>query len=168
MPATQRAQRSKNSRFQARLKISSENEIFERATHRGPIFCGEIETLRLKFSSEIENFERDWKFRARLNFFDRWALWGFGLPLRFGPRCERPRCQIASDVGRAMRTTKVSMALLAPDSLCQPDLRNLQNLHLENPVTSLNKEVRPFFLGDNSIWSFPSISSLSDYSISRS
>ena len=25
--------------------------------------------------------------------------------------------------------------------------------YLENPVTSLNKESRPFFLGDNSIWS---------------
>ena len=36
-------------------------------------------------------------------------------------------------------------------------------------LTSLNKEVRPFFLGDNSIWSFPCVSSLSsDYSISRS
>ena len=32
-------------------------------------------------------------------------------------------------------------------------------------LTSLNKEVRPFFLGDNSIWRFPSVSSLSDYSI---
>ena len=30
----------------------------------------------------------------------------FGLPLRFGLRCEHLRCQIASDVGRAMRTTK--------------------------------------------------------------
>ena len=30
-------------------------------------------------------------------------------------------------------------------------------------LTSLNKEVRPFFLGDNSIWSFPSVSSLGDY-----
>ena len=30
----------------------------------------------------------------------------FGLPLRFGLRCEYPRCQIASDAGRAMRTTK--------------------------------------------------------------
>ena len=30
----------------------------------------------------------------------------FRLPLLFGLRCERPRCQIASDVGRAMRTTK--------------------------------------------------------------
>ena len=28
----------------------------------------------------------------------------FRLSLRFGLRCERPRCQIASDVGRAMRT----------------------------------------------------------------
>ena len=35
----------------------------------------------------------------------------FGLPLRFGLRCECPRCQIASDSGRAMRTTKVQMAL---------------------------------------------------------
>ena len=26
-------------------------------------------------------------------------------------------------------------------------------------LTSLNKEVRPFFLSDNSIWSFPSVSS---------
>ena len=65
----------KNSRFRSRLKISIGNEIFERATHRGPIFCGEIETSRLKFSSEIKNFDRDWKFRSRSNIFDRWALW---------------------------------------------------------------------------------------------
>ena len=32
-------------------------------------------------------------------------------------------------------------------------------------LTSLNKEVRPFFLCDNSAWSFSSVSSLSDYSI---
>ena len=38
---------------------------------------------------------------------------------------------------------------------------------LENP-NLLNKEVRPFFLSDNSIWSLPSVSSLSDYSIWRS
>ena len=57
----------KKSRFRSRLKISIENEIFERATHRGPIFYGEIETSRLKFSSskiqtisiEIEIFDRD-------------------------------------------------------------------------------------------------------------
>ena len=49
----------KNSRFRSRLKISIENEIFERATHRSPIFVGEIETSRLKFSSEIKFFDRD-------------------------------------------------------------------------------------------------------------
>ena len=58
----------KNSRFRSRLKISIENEIFERATHRGPIFCGEVETSRLKFSSEIKNIDRDWNFRSRSNF----------------------------------------------------------------------------------------------------
>ena len=31
-------------------------------------------------------------------------------------------------------------------------------------LSSLNNEVRPFFLSDNSIWSLPSASSLSDYS----
>ena len=35
-------------------------------------------------------------------------------------------------------------------------------------LTSLIKESRPFLLGDHSIWSFPSVSSLSDYSIWRS
>ena len=35
-------------------------------------------------------------------------------------------------------------------------------------LTSLNKEVGPFFLSDSSIWCFPSVSSLSDYSIWRS
>ena len=35
-------------------------------------------------------------------------------------------------------------------------------------LTSLNKEVRPFFLSDDSIWGLPSVSSLSDYSIWRS
>ena len=36
----QRAEDQKDSRFRARLKISSEKEIFERATHRGPFFVG--------------------------------------------------------------------------------------------------------------------------------
>ena len=35
-------------------------------------------------------------------------------------------------------------------------------------LPSLNKEVRQFFLGDKGIWSFPSVSSLSDYSTWRS
>ena len=76
----------KNSRFRAGLKISSENEIFERATHRGPIFCGQIETSRLKFSSEIKNFDRDQKFRSGSNFFDRWALWERFRRFRFRVR----------------------------------------------------------------------------------
>ena len=36
----------------------------------------------------------------------------------------------------------------------------LWNRHLENPVTSLKNESRPFFLGDSRIWSFPSFLSL--------
>ena len=32
--------------------------------------------------------------------------------------------------------------------------------HSLKALTSLNKEVRPFFLGDHSIWSFPSVSRL--------
>ena len=74
----------KFSRFRSRLKISIENEIFERATHRGSIFSGEVETSRLKFSSAIKNFDRDRKFRSRSIFFDRWALWDWrvqGNPL---------------------------------------------------------------------------------------
>ena len=56
------------------IEISIENEIFERATHRGPILSGEIETSRLKFSSEIKNFDRDQKIRSGSNCFDRWAV----------------------------------------------------------------------------------------------
>ena len=61
----------KNSRFRSRLKISIENEIFERATHRGP-----------NRDIEIKIFERDQKFRSRLkisieiNFF--WSLGPLG------------------------------------------------------------------------------------------
>ena len=32
-------------------------------------------------------------------------------------------------------------------------------------VRMVNKEDRAFFLGDNSVWSFPSVSSLSGYSV---
>ena len=75
----------KNSRFRSGLKISSENEIFERATHRGPIFCGEIETSRLKFSSEIKisieikNFDRDQFFLIVGPSGSRWGLSKWGL-----------------------------------------------------------------------------------------
>ena len=53
-------------------------------------------------------------------------------------------------------------------TLQKGNLKVYLNLPTLKTLTSLNKEVRPFFLGDNSIWSFPSVSSLSDYSISRS
>ena len=58
----------KKSRFRARLKISSENETSSEPPTAALFFCGEFETSRLKFSSEIKNFDRDWKFRARSNF----------------------------------------------------------------------------------------------------
>ena len=38
--------------------------------------------------------------------------------------------------------------------------RSKRAFHALKTLTSLNKEVRPFFLGDNSIWRFPSVSSL--------
>ena len=56
------------------LKFSSELEIFKRATHQTPIFCGEFWRSGLKISSEIENFKRDWNFQAILKFFKIWAL----------------------------------------------------------------------------------------------
>ena len=33
------------------------------------LFCGEVETSRLKFSSEIKKFDRDWKFSSKIEFF---------------------------------------------------------------------------------------------------
>ena len=52
---------------------------------------------------------RCWSAMRKIGIFlrssDAKCLW-FGHSLRSGLRCERPRCQIASDVGRAMRSTK--------------------------------------------------------------
>ena len=31
--------------------------------------------MEIEISSEIKNFDQDYKFRARSIFFDRWALW---------------------------------------------------------------------------------------------
>ena len=50
----------------------------------------------------------------------------FGLRLQFGLRCEHSRCQIASDVGRAiMRTTKFTPKIHAQD--CWQSLRFLNS-----------------------------------------
>ena len=76
-------------------------------------FCGEIETSRLKFSSEIENFDRDQKFRSGSNFFDRWALWEYSRRIVANPpACHRslsgtsaPKCpgSVPRSVYRALR-----------------------------------------------------------------
>ena len=96
-------------KFQSRLKISSEIE------NKAP-FMGNYQgrdwyfQARLEISIEIEicnpglktssvwieNFTRS----IGIEFFQSQGPLGrFGLPLRLGLRCERPQCQIASDVG---------------------------------------------------------------------
>ena len=72
------------------LKFSSELEIFKRATHQTPIFCGEFWRSGLKISSEIEIFKRDWNFQAILKIFKIWAFreifnlaWKFQSRLKF-------------------------------------------------------------------------------------
>ena len=67
----------KNSRFRSRLKISIETEIFERATHRGPIFVGGGGGGNRDI--EIKIFERDQKFRSRLKIsIDIKFFWSLG------------------------------------------------------------------------------------------
>ena len=60
-------------------KISIENEIFELATHRGPIFCGGNRDIEIKiFARDQKKIDRDHE------NFDRWALWDVCCPvLRF-------------------------------------------------------------------------------------
>ena len=53
-----------------------------------------------------------------------------------------------------------------PPCTVRPLRRSLEHYQILRTLSCLNKEVRPFFLSDNSIWSSPSVSSLSDYSIS--
>ena len=62
----------------------------------------------------------------------------FGLPLRFGLRCERPRCQIASDVGRAMRATKDNNKKSKNNPL-NPETKQQQN-------NSVNNTLRFFYI----------------------
>ena len=54
---------------------------------------------------------------------------------------------------------------LSPLGLAPSLIDFLSEAQTLKTLTSLNKEVRPFFLGDNSIWRSASFSSLSDYSI---
>ena len=59
---------------------------------------------------------------------------------------------------------------LSAECGCGVQKRLMHTSHRQSlkTLTSLNKEVRPFFISDNSIWSYPSVSSLSDSSIWRS
>ena len=81
-----RAQRLKKFKI---LNFSSEIENFKRATHQTPIYCGKF------WKSGIENFNRDWKFQARLkisskiDFFNLWALRAFSVPEPQSPWKER-------------------------------------------------------------------------------
>ena len=84
-------------------------------------------------------------------FFEIWALRGCGQT--------NPDSTIITAVLAGSSTDKILAVLHRSDAALAGTLKTL---------TSLNKEARPFFLGDNSIWSFPSVSSLSDYSIWRS
>ena len=86
----------------------------------------------------------------------RRALWE-GVPENEGVRGSVPRG--ASEALRGPRAPIVSNE----SQECQKGV-----LTLENGLTSLNKEVRPFFLSDNSISNLPSVSSLSDCRIWRS
>ena len=53
------------------------------------------------------------------------------------------------------------ISLLLKDFFRFPSFANLR-LGTLDTITFLNEEVRLFFPGDTSIWSFPSVSSLSD------
>ena len=82
-----------------------------------------------------------------------WDVWGFVLGT-IVPQGRSEKCLCV-------------FCLLVFSPPTQRNWNRLNRVSLKT-LTSLNKEVRPFFLGDNSIWSFPSVSSLSDYSIWRS
>ena len=74
--------------------------------------------------------------------------------------------------GKGVPTSPVRQVLLATKETS--NMRGVGTNNDPDPrrtlktLTSLNKGVRSFFLGDNSIWRFPSVSSLSDYSTWRS
>ena len=70
----------KNQDLASRLRFSSEIDNFRQATLQGPIFCGEFWGSRLKISSEIEVFTRDWTLQAWFLCFSRFVPLGFPSP----------------------------------------------------------------------------------------
>ena len=79
------------------MKISSENVIFERATHRGPTFCGEIETSRLKFRARLK-FRSRLKISSEMEFFRSLGPLGNLLLVFQGKAFKAPRIQKAPHV----------------------------------------------------------------------
>ena len=88
------------------------------------------------------------------SFLLGWVVFGVGFP----PLILEERTHLGAPLRRPLKTT-VDMTTLIFSTRGRPSLKTL---------TSLNKEARPFFLSDNRIWSFPSVSSLSEYSVWRS
>ena len=74
--------------------------------------------------------------------------------------------QIADLSSNLTSQHQAKVSISSKNSLAITDFHAKKTQHDQLPFTlsSLNKEFRPFFLGDNSIWSFPSVSTLSDYS----
>ena len=70
-----------------------------------------IETSRLKFSSDIKTFDRDSKFRARLNFFDRWALWALHSKTA-------EECNSSSTTANYCVTWTIARAIATEDNYC--------------------------------------------------
>ena len=97
--------------------------------------------------------------RQKVFFFAKWGLWPLPKTTGFDDNgdddewafCPQKQGLCSSDP-REQRTWRKWW------------VSRTQDLFAKNPA-SLNKESRPFFLGDNSISSFPSFSSLSDCSI---
>ena len=107
-----------NGAMQPRCAMRFESHIPKSLAMRKAFFASDAKTHSLDLKSQ-ENARkkpakilRCWPAMRKIGvvFKDRAMRngCGFGLPLRFGLRCEHPRCQIASDVDRAMRATKGS------------------------------------------------------------
>ena len=76
-------------------------------------------------------------------------------------------CRRESSLQKRIALNGGVAATLTPVTLhCATTLKTLTSTL--KTLTSLNKKVRPFFLSDNSIWRFRSVSSGRDHSISRS
>ena len=76
---------------------------------------------------------------------------------------------LRSHQARGLRLNLRSAQSCAVDHLVDgwPSAEQLCTCTSLKTLSSLNKEVRPVFLGDNSIWNLTGVSSLSDYSIWR-